>query len=332
MVRQSRKTRNDLKTKPPGVRRPRRATEVPTSTRYKCKSCGFVEAMEDIDPYDTRIPSLNPRIAKRDVLWRRCPDDGPDWCQLVDPLSDEPKRWRDTVGLREGSVRLCSPIVAINRREPDGAMRKSVGPALTIGQRVQEFFLDKASKNRRRQSRMDLRDAADAFVLSHGGRPYEVNGLWMLPIVHHWDSDEWGYKLRQIGYKDPAARTLASQVVAALAPHRDSRGVDDSRTRIYLPVDLRIAVEPQLERHALALSELRDWLHRLATGRRGSRPEARHVWRDTYVYLLARHLRWNSAKIGDKEFAEMPKQSRERLVAQIVRRVKKSLASKSRRI
>jgi hypothetical protein len=120
------------------------------------------------------------------------------------------------------------------------------------------------------------------------------------------------------GLVDSVAAALVPQAAGYLDPNMEE-------ALLWIPIDLRDSIGSQLKHYAETLRAIQDWLYRLNTGHTAARPSAHNVWRDTYVFLLARHFGRNVAQIGDAEFSSQPKASRQRLVHQILKRVEKAL-------
>ncbi len=263
------------------------------ATPYKCRQCGLVEKLEDRFELNRQLPWLS--SVPKDQLWAECPRSGPKQTELIDPDSPTTQRVRHCFPADGKMIRVCTPTV-----RKKGAARKGgtrIGGALLLHRIMCEWVVKRHLEEHGPEElpRVDLLWPLhlDA-VVGVGWRPELVkrNGMWFM-VAKYPESHvgEWGRKLIRgeegpkldNPWEWPELIRSTSKLTAFT-----KRGATARRaSTIYLPIDIRLPIDDQLERLTPQVREVQECALALCGRKKAYQLDFDALDRNAYCYFLS---------------------------------------------
>lgn len=283
--------------------KPRRATsprsQPPSSfLRYPCSGCGLVYLSDrhlwDHDKEMSKPVAKTHKLRAGNKPWWECPVGGPRFGIFGKEGDPDSARYRLTLDICGETVTVCTPCVP-HLRAAHGHKTLSFGQLLSDAEIRREWYLKRA---RREDSggEVDLAHerCAGSDVVSPEGR-YELLQAGEATIEQLQTSVEMLYQ-EFFGAHITPLRQLAAALGAMPVPGDPER---EEKATIWVPIDLRCELPPQLRDIKPQLDDLQRFLHKAAgrsIPRKGRRTPT--VWRDICIFLLK-----TAAGLQPKRFA-----------------------------
>ncbi len=254
---------------------------------------------------------------------------------MQDPDDASVVRLRAAFEDKHKTVRVCTPWVAKKRSVgTSDHPHVSFGPALGSVRIAAEWQIAKILKEKGRFEDMDLANLP-SFARSGGAETrigQDESGRWFLSqwlghAVGKWGNiaDQWAL---ENGVDLAEIRAIADALYSpgGFMP----KAWDDLRkTTLWIPIDMRLSVEDQMEAQKGGLKRIQSYLLRLS-GRKGAMrsPDPDVLFRDVYCYLLSTRGKKTAAAIGAEVFPEEKGPRRAAKVRKILSIVRRDLTAR----
>lgn len=230
----------------------------------------------------------------------------------MDPKNPTVQRIRWSFTFEGKVIRVCAPRVA-TRCEDDGRVRNiSVGPLAQLRDIIDEWALRQFLTKHGTVNEADLEHLWTWHTRVAGRRQRIVrdpNGRWLLMEPFRERFGAWAQRVlrsdvaRKYGHVSDWMNLLRAASPLTIFGPKAAR--QKAQATLYVPVDLRLPIERQLEYHRGTLSKVqRQVLERL--GRKGPfrLNDDDLEYRNLYCYMLSSKEKWSAREIGEAVFPE----------------------------